>query len=136
MADVFSKKKRSWIMGRVKSENTRPEMRVRRRLHALGFRFRLHRKDLPGRPDLTLPKRRTVIFVHGCFWHSHPGCKHAALPASNRQYWERKIDRNVERDLENQKLLAEQGWRVLVLWECRIKTPEALDAELAPLLGG
>ncbi len=136
MADVFSKKKRSWIMGRVKSENTRPEMRVRRRLHALGFRFRLHRKDLPGKPDLTLAKHRTVIFVHGCFWHSHPGCKHATLPTSNREYWEAKIGRNVARDRRNQKLLDEQGWRVVVLWECRIKTAEALDVELAPLTDG
>ena len=123
-------------MGRVKNENTRPEMRVRKRLHALGFRFRLYRKDLPGKPDLTLAKHRTVIFVHGCFWHSHPSCKHAELPTSNREYWERKIGRNVERDRKNQELLAEQGWRVLVLWECRIRTAEALDVALAPLTSG
>ena len=134
MPDVFSKQKRSWIMGRVKSESTRPEMRVRRRLHALGFRFRLHRADLPGKPDITLPKHKTVIFVHGCFWHGHPGCKHAALPASNREYWERKIGRNVARDSKNRALLEEQGWRTLVLWECRIRTAEALDAELAGLI--
>ncbi len=136
MADVFSQQKRSEIMGRVKSENTRPEIRVRRRLHALGYRFRLHRKDLPGKPDLTLPKHKTVIFVHGCFWHGHPGCKHAALPASNHEYWQAKIGRNAARDRKNQQLLAEQGWRVLVLWECRMRTAEALDGELRRLIRG
>ncbi len=116
-------------MRRVKSANTKPEMRVRRWLHARGFRFRLHRKDLPGKPDIVLPKYRTVIFVHGCFWHGHPGCKAADLPASNREYWEAKIGRNVERDRRTRRLLREQGWRVMVVWECKL-------GELPRTLGG
>ena len=128
MADVFSKEERSRVMRRVKSADTKPEMRVRRWLHAQGFRFRLHRKDLPGKPDIVLRKYKTVVFVHGCFWHGHPGCKASALPASNREYWERKIGRNVERDGRNQRLLEELGWRVIVVWECKLRDlPKAFD---------
>lgn len=118
-------------MRQVKGADTKPEMRVRRRLHALGFRYSLHRKDLPGKPDIVLRKYGTVVFVHGCFWHGHPGCKAADLPASNREYWERKIGRNVERDRRNQALLRDQGWRVVVVWECRLGD---LDGELTELL--
>ena len=131
MADVFSKEERSRVMRRVKSADTKPEMRVRRWLHAQGFRFRLHRKDLAGNPDIVLRRHRTVIFVHGCFWHGHSGCKAADLPASNREYWEKKIGRNVERDRRNLALLQEQGWRVIVLWECKL---EDLEAALAGLM--
>ncbi|MEZ5362762.1 MAG: DNA mismatch endonuclease Vsr [Bryobacterales bacterium] len=131
MADVFSKEERSRVMRRVKGADTKPEMRVRRRLHALGFRYSLHRKDLPGKPDIVLRKYKTVVFVHGCFWHGHSGCKAADLPASNRAYWDRKIGRNLERDKRNQALLREKGWRIIVIWECRLAD---LDATLAPLL--
>jgi DNA mismatch endonuclease (patch repair protein) len=130
VADVFSKEERSRVMRRVKSADTKPEMRVRRWLHAQGFRFRLHRKDLAGNPDIVLRKHRTVIFVHGCFWHGHPKCKAADLPASNREYWVRKIGRNVERDRRNQALLRVQGWRVIVLWECELGDLEAALTEL------
>lgn len=129
MADVFTKVERSRVMRRVKSADTKPEMRVRRWLHAQGFRFRLHRKDLPGKPDIVLPKHKTVILVHGCFWHGHPGCKAADLPASNREYWERKIGRNTERDERNRRLIEKLGWRVVVVWECEL-------GELAETLRG
>lgn len=130
MADVFSKEERSRVMRRVKSADTKPEMRVRRWLHAQGFRFRLHRKDLPGKPDIVLRKHKTVVFVHGCFWHGHEGCKAADLPASNREYWVAKIGRNVERDRRNQALLREMGWRVIVVWECGLGAMEAALAAL------
>lgn len=120
-ADVFDPVKRSQIMACVKGANTKPEVSARSQLHRAGFRFRLHRKDLPGRPDIVLPGLRTVIFVHGCFWHGHPGCKHAALPKGNLGYWTKKIGRNVERDKTNQERLAADGWNVEVLWECEIK---------------
>ena len=130
MADVFSKEKRSWIMGRVKGANTKPEMVVRRWLHAHGYRFRLHRADLPGKPDIVLAKYRTVVFVHGCFWHGHPGCGHADLPASNREYWEKKIGRNVVRDRERRRELRKLGWRVVTIWECSTRDPAAFAKKL------
>ena len=132
MADVFTEEERSRVMRRVKGADTKPEMRVRRWLHAQGFRFRLHRKDLPGKPDIVLPKYKTVVFVHGCFWHGHPGCKASDLPASNREYWVAKIGRNVERDRRNQRLLRKQGWRVIVVWECKLaELPKKLRGLLA-----
>jgi len=134
MADVFTPEKRSWIMGRVRGSDTKPERIVRRWLHAQGFRFRLHREDLPGKPDIVLPGRRIVIFVHGCFWHGHAGCEHAALPASNRPYWERKIGRNMERDRRNAQELRKAGWRVLTVWECKVKSEAALRRKLLPHL--
>lgn len=120
--DVFSPAKRSQIMASVKGANTKPEIFVRSQLHRAGFRFRLHHKDLPGRPDIVLPRLRTVVFVHGCFWHGHPGCKHAALPKGNLEYWTQKIGRNVERDQRTRQQLAEDGWNVEVLWGCEIKS--------------
>jgi DNA mismatch endonuclease (patch repair protein) len=132
VADVFSKEERSRVMRRVKGADTKPEMRVRRWLHAQGFRFRLHRKDLPGKPDIVLRKYKTVVFVHGCFWHGHAGCKASELPASNREYWVGKIGRNVERDLRNQRLLKEAGWRVVVVWECRLGELEETLASIRP----
>ena len=96
----------------------------------MGFRFRLHRKDLPGTPDVVLPRYRTVIFVHGCFWHRHPGCKKASMPQTNREFWEKKLARNVERDAEVIRELTRTGWRVLVVWECELKNHEALSARL------
>ena len=116
--DPLSPAQRSERMSRVRSKNTKPELLVRSVLHRMGYRFRVHRKDLPGNPDIVLPKHRTVILVHGCFWHQHPGCKRAKIPEHNADYWEPKLRRNVERDTEAQRLLREQGWRVVVLWEC------------------
>ncbi len=118
-------------MRRVKSKNTKPEVRVRSALHRMGYRFRLHRKDLPGNPDLVLPKHRTAVFVHGCFWHQHPGCRKATIPQNNREYWERKLGRNVERDRRSERELDALGWRVVKLWECEMpREDEALRETL------
>ena len=117
-------------MRQVKGANTKPEIRVRRWLHAQGYRFRLHRADLPGKPDIVLPKYKTVIFVHGCYWHGHPGCKHADLPSSNREYWEKKIGRNIERDRLRRRELRRMGWRVVVLWECATRDEQAMARRL------
>lgn len=124
MTDVFSPAKRSWIMSCVKGENTKPEIKVRSLIHAMGFRFRLHRKDLPGKPDLVFPKHKKVIFVHGCFWHQHRACTSSARPTSNTTYWDRKLERTIERDQQNIFALGNAGWQVLVLWECEIKNTE------------
>jgi DNA mismatch endonuclease (patch repair protein) len=115
-------------MRAVKSKGTKPEIKVRRLLHHAGYRYRLHRKDLPGNPDIIFPGRRAAIFVHGCFWHQHPGCPHASRPSSNNAYWTKKLDRNVERDKRNILSLEEGGWRVLLLWECELKNPNLLQA--------
>ncbi|MYM70363.1 DNA mismatch endonuclease Vsr [Pseudoduganella sp. FT55W] len=124
--DVLTPEQRRKTMAAVKSRDTKPELTVRRLLHAAGYRFRLHRKDLPGKPDIVLPKFRTVVFVHGCFWHQHVSCKAAARPTSKQDYWQAKLDRNIERDIANQNKLLELGWKVLVLWECEIKSPDAI----------
>ncbi len=124
-SDPLTPQKRSETMSRVKSRNTKPELRVRSALHATGYRFRLHRKDLPGNPDIVLPKHRAAVFVHGCFWHQHPGCRKATIPQNNRPYWEKKLGRNVERDERSQRALAERGWEVITLWECEIPRDEA-----------
>jgi DNA mismatch endonuclease (patch repair protein) len=108
------------MMSGIRGKNTRPEIAVRRYLHARGFRFRLHRRDLPGKPDIVLPKYRTAIFVHGCYWHRHEGCKYATTPSTNREFWQQKFHENVERDRRHQAQLADAGWNVLVIWECRI----------------
>jgi DNA mismatch endonuclease (patch repair protein) len=108
-------------MSRIKGQNTKPEIRVRSMLHQLGFRFRLHRSDLPGKPDITLPKYRTVIFVHGCFWHKHPGCRLAYTPRSNEAFWSEKLASNVKRDKRNQRALRKLGWSVRIIWECQTK---------------
>lgn len=121
---------RSDIMRAVKRAHTKPEMIVRRALHALGLRFRLHRRDLPGSPDIVLPRLRTVVFVHGCFWHRHPGCRYATTPKSRQEYWLPKFEANVERDARKEAQLRELGWRVAVIWECETKSLEALEARL------
>ena len=120
-SDIYSEKKRSEVMSKVKSKNTKPELQVRSWLHKRGFRFRLHRKDLPGIPDIILPKYKTAIFVHGCFWHQHPGCKKATIPRPNHKFWKQKLERNVERDNEHGDQLKRQGWKVLTVWECEVK---------------
>jgi len=108
-------------MASIRGRNTRPEMALRKALHRLGFRYRLHERKLPGHPDLVFPKYRAVVFVHGCFWHRHPGCRYATTPASNTEFWERKFRGNVERDNRNIRKLLEQGWHVAVIWECALK---------------
>ena len=119
---------RSRTMRAVKSRDTQPEMLVRRLVHSMGKRYRLHRADLPGKPDLTFPRLKKIIFVHGCFWHGH-NCKRGARePKENAAYWKRKISRNRERDAAAQEALRAQGWDVLVLWECQLKDCEALRA--------
>ena len=114
-------------MAKIKSCDTKPELIVRSLLHKLGFRFRLNRQDLPGKPDLVLPKYKTVLFVHGCFWHCHEGCRKSHLPASNIEYWKGKLSRNKERDVRNQSILRELGWNVVIVWECEIKNHDKLE---------
>ena len=108
-------------MQAVKGKNTSPEVLVRQYLHRQGYRFRLHRKDLPGKPDIVLPKYKTVIFINGCFWHRHQGCKHATMPASNIDYWEKKFKRTQERDNSQYRQLEKLGWKVVIVWECEAK---------------
>lgn len=124
MADKITKERRSWNMSRIRSKNTKPEIVVRSLLHNLGFRFRLHRKDLPGNPDIVLTKYKTVIFVNGCFWHRHPGCKYAYTPKSRINFWANKFDQNTERDRRNHAVLTGMGWRVIVVWECEVYDDE------------
>ena len=121
-------------MRRVRSTDTTPEKRVRSLLHKLGFRFRLHRNDLPGKPDIVLPKHHTVVFVHGCFWHRHQGCPHATTPASRQEYWLPKFGRTVDRDKKNQQLLGQKGWNMVVVWECETKDLSKLTEKLVRLL--
>jgi DNA mismatch endonuclease, patch repair protein len=134
--DVFTREKRSEIMARVRNKNTRPEMVVRSVLHAMGYRYRLHGRDLPGSPDIVFPKRRTVIFVHGCFWHGHEGCGRAKRPTGNAAFWNEKIDLNMARDAEAAARLTEAGWRVHVVWQCRISEAQVLGDELRAFLDG
>jgi DNA mismatch endonuclease (patch repair protein) len=122
MADKFDKAKRSEIMSKVHGANTKPEMIVRHILFSLGYRYRLHKKDMPGTPDIVLPKYRIVINVHGCFWHGCPYCKRAKVrPIANAGYWERKLNRNLERDKVNIAELENKGWKVIIVWECETK---------------
>lgn len=134
MADHLTPQERSRNMSRVKGRDTKPEMLVRSIVHRLGYRFRLHGKKLPGRPDVVLPRHRKVIFVHGCFWHGHPGCRRAARPSTNRFFWDKKIDSNIERDAKNLSSLREEGWDVLVVWECETRDLVALRELLSDFL--
>ncbi len=129
MTDTVSPEKRSDVMSRVGSKDTKPELLIRRGLHAKGFRYRLYAKDLPGKPDIVFPKYRSLIFVNGCFWHGHH-CNLYRFPKSNTEYWERKIRRNIERDALNLKRLSYIGWRVLIIWECAIKGKARLPLEM------
>ncbi len=128
--DKLTKEHRSWNMGRIKSGNTKPEIAVRSILHHMGYRFRLHRKDLPGKPDIVLPKYKVVIFVHGCFWHRHEGCKYAYTPKSRTEFWLKKFQSNIDRDRKVVNELVEMGWHVLIIWECEAKTPECVSKRL------
>ena len=121
MVDTVDRQTRSRIMASVRGRDTRPEMFVRRGLHRLGFRFRVDSRDMPGSPDLKLTRHRAVIFVHGCFWHRHDGCRYASMPRSNVDFWVEKFTRNVERDRENERQLLKMGWRVIVVWECTLR---------------
>lgn len=124
MTDFVSPARRSEIMSGIRAKGSKPEMAVRRLVHSLGYRYRLHRSDLPGTPDMVFPSRRKVIFVHGCFWHQHPGCKKSGIPKSNQEYWAPKLARNAERDREHHFQLQKMGWDVLVVWECSIRSRE------------
>lgn len=126
---------RSELMRRIRRENTRPELLVRGILFRLGYRFRLHRKELPGSPDIVFPGRRSVIFVHGCYWHGHVGCAKATVPKTRTDFWLRKFERNARRDLEKTAKLEQDGWRVLVVWECELKDTHRLTAKLTDFLG-
>lgn len=134
MADTFSKEKRSDIMSRIKGKNTRPELLVRSLLHRLGYRFRLHRKDLPGKPDIVLPKHKKIIFVHGCFWHGHPDCKRSTLPKSNAEFWRKKIQSNIDRDDAALRELSTAGWKTLIVWQCKINNFDELIKTLTDFL--
>lgn len=133
MTDVVSPAVRSQMMSGIRGKNTRPELRVRQLLHRLGYRFRLHRKDLPGSPDLVLPRHSLAVFVHGCFWHLHAGCRFSKVPGTRTDFWLAKLERNRERDRSTAIALQAEGWRVLVIWECLIRQNRS-DDDLAALL--
>ncbi len=135
MADSLSKEKRSWNMSRIRGKDTAIEVKVRKYLFAKGYRFRKNVSSLPGKPDIVLPKYRTAIFIHGCYWHRHPGCKYSYTPKSNRDFWEKKFADNVANDQKKMALLEEEGWSVITLWECDIEkrfipTMETLEQKL------
>lgn len=130
MVDKYTPEKRSEIMSKVRGKNTGPEMIVRRLVHGMGYRYRLHVGKLPGRPDLVFPSRRKAIFVNGCFWHGHRGCKRSKKPVQNAEFWDRKIERNMMRDRTAKARLKKLGWKILVVWECRTKKTDALKETL------
>jgi len=134
MADRLSPQARNRNMSKIKSTNTAPEMAVRSMVHRLGYRFRLHVKDLPGKPDIVLSKHRKVIFVHGCFWHGHKGCKRASRPSTNTDFWNTKIDSNIARDRRVRKELNKLGWKSLVVWQCQLKKPDVLKRRIVRFL--
>ncbi|MGO8943886.1 MAG: very short patch repair endonuclease [Syntrophobacteraceae bacterium] len=121
-------------MAAVKGKNTSPELRVRQTLHKMGHRFRLHRKDLPGIPDIVLPRHRLCVFVHGCFWHQHPGCKRATLPETNREFWTKKLNKNRMRDEATLRALVSMGWHVFVIWECEARSSAHIESTLNSVL--
>lgn len=141
MADIFSSQKRSEIMSRIRGRDTKPEISLRSMLHGLGYRFTVNgpkNRSLPGRPDIVLPRLRTVVFMHGCFWHGHEHCEHFRLPKSRTEWWRNKIGANKSRDQRNEKLLTHEGWDVVTVWECTLKTAagrEWLLAKLPSLIG-
>ena len=136
--DRLTQEHRSWNMSRIRSRDTAPERMVRSLLHKLGYRFRLHRQGLPGKPDIVLPGRRTVVMVHGCYWHRHPGCRLTYTPKSNQEFWEAKFRENVNRDERQRNELRDMNWQVITVWECETKQPEALAvrlrSEMPPLI--
>lgn len=132
--DIFTREKRSQIMSRIGGKNTKPELIVRSLLHNMGYRFRLHRKDLPGKPDITLPKYKKVIFIHGCFWHSHQDCSRSTRPSTNEKFWQEKLDKNIERDKLNIKNIEMLGWSSLVVWTCEVRDVDRLKIKLISFL--
>ena len=133
MADVHSKEIRSYNMSQIKATNTKPEMLVRKFLHAHGYRYRLHDKKLPGKPDIVLPKYKTVIFVHGCFWHGHKNCKFFVVPKTRTEWWLNKINGNIANDVKAVKALKKEGWKIINLWECNLK-PAKIKKTLSKLI--
>lgn len=133
MVDRITAAHRSWNMSRIRGRDTKPEIRVRSILHRMGYRFRICRADLPGRPDIVLPKHRTVVFVHGCFWHRHKGCRFAYTPKSRPEFWSRKFEANVKRDRVVNKQLRRLGWKVVTIWSCALSNPEALRESLSAI---
>lgn len=134
MTDIFSPEKRSWNMSRIRSKDTKPEKVVRSLLHKMGFRFRLHANTLPGKPDIVLPKYQTAIFVHGCYWHRHEGCKYAYTPKTRIEFWEKKFDNNINRHKKVENELKQSGWKVFVIWECEIKDTDKLINRITKML--
>lgn len=127
MVDIVDAGTRSWMMSNIRGKNTKPELALRRSLHAQGFRFRLHVKHLPGKPDLVFSKYRAAVFVHGCFWHRHPGCRYATMPKTRMEFWEKKFAANISRDTAASEELIKKGWRVAIVWECALRNPETLS---------
>lgn len=127
MTDVHTPAQRSKNMASIRGKDTTPELRVRSALHRAGYRFRLHRKDIPGKPDIVMPGRKIAIFVHGCYWHRHPGCKYATIPKSSTDFWQEKFKSNIARDKKVAKQIKEIGWRRLVIWECETKEEQQIQ---------
>lgn len=135
MTDTLTREKRSWNMSRIKGKDTKPEIVLRSLLHKSGLRFRLHEKKLSGRPDIVLPRYKTAIFVHGCFWHRHQGCRYAYMPKTRIEFWKEKFERTVQRDIEKNKALAAEGWHVFTAWECELKeAPGKVEERILKLL--
>ncbi|MFW5886795.1 MAG: very short patch repair endonuclease [Bacteroidota bacterium] len=130
--DIWTKEKRSQVMSKIRSKNTKPELVLRSCLHKLGYRFRIHRKDLPGKPDIVLPKYKTVIFVHGCFWHFHKECREGRIPDTNSKFWKEKLLKNVEKDKMNLAKCKNLGWKTIVIWECEIEND--LDTVISEII--
>ena len=124
MTDTLTVAERSRLMAKIKGKNTRPEIAVRSLLHRVGYRFRIHVSSLPGRPDIVLPKYRTVVFVHGCFWHRHKGCKASTNPKSHKRFWSDKFARNIANDKKHRRQLRHMGWKVVTVWQCQLKRPD------------
>lgn len=137
MVDTLTREKRSWNMSRIRGKDTKPELMLRSMLHRSGFRFRKHDKGLPGKPDIVLPKYKTIIFVNGCFWHRHSGCKYAYTPKSRQDFWLKKFEETVRRDKEKEERLLKLGWRVITTWECELRNkPEQLLKEISSKIMG
>lgn len=134
MADIFSKRKRSEIMRKVKGKNTKPELAVRKLIYSLGYRYRLHSESLPGHPDIVFSKLRKVVFVHGCFWHKHKGCSKALPPKTNTMFWKNKLVSNQKRDIKVQSALKREGWKVCIVWQCEIKNLDKLSSKVVRFL--
>ena len=133
MADIVDRERRSELMAGIRGRDTAPELAIRRIAHRMGLRFRLHRRDLPGRPDIVFPKFRSAVFVHGCFWHQHGGCRFAHIPKSRVTYWTQKFSRNVARDRSNEEALRALGWRVIVIWECEARNGKQVEQRLGSI---